>query len=146
MTTVYITFKFIKESTTSNESKKAREVSATFWCPICCCDIVQLFQICARRLLCCHVVCLLLNPWICFDTAALALTLLLIFRAERQGSLKQGLARLNATSTFPIMHFLCPRPKFCITFVFHFSPVLQLSQEKLKTMFMQNFGGAKKVH
>ena len=39
-----------------------------------------------------------------------------------------------------------PRPKFCITFVFHFSPVLQLSQEKLKTMLMQNFGGAKKVH
>ena len=28
----------------------------------------------------------------------------------------------------------------CITFVFHFSWVLQLSQEKLKTMLMQNFG------
>ena len=33
------------------------------------------------------------------------------------------------------MHLVCP-PKFCITFVFHFSWVLQLSQEKLKT-----FGG-----
>ena len=32
-------------------------------------------------------------------------------------------------------------PKFCIPFVFHFSWVLQLSQEKLKTMLMQNFGG-----
>ena len=31
--------------------------------------------------------------------------------------------------------------KFCITFVFHFSWVLQPSQEKLKTMFMHNFGG-----
>ena len=45
-----------------------------------------------------------------------------------------------ATSTFPIMHLICP-PKFCITFVFHFSWVLQPSQEKLKTMLMQNFGG-----
>ena len=34
-------------------------------------------------------------------------------------------------------------PKFCITFFFHFSWVLQPSQEKLKTMLMQNFfGGA----
>ena len=29
----------------------------------------------------------------------------------------------------------------CITFVFHFSWVLQPSQEKLKTMLMQNFWG-----
>ena len=34
-----------------------------------------------------------------------------------------------------------PPPKFCITFVFQLSWVLQLSQEKLKTMLMQNFGG-----
>ena len=34
------------------------------------------------------------------------------------------------------MHLICP-PKFCITFVFHFSWVLQPSQEKLKTMRMQ---------
>ena len=33
-----------------------------------------------------------------------------------------------------------PPPPFCITFVFHFSWILQLSQEKLKTMLMQNFG------
>ena len=32
-------------------------------------------------------------------------------------------------------------PKFCITFVFHFSWVLQPSQEKLKTLLIQNFGG-----
>ena len=32
-------------------------------------------------------------------------------------------------------------PKFCITFAFHFFWVLQPSQEKLKTMLMQNFGG-----
>ena len=49
------------------------------------------------------------------------------------------------TCTSPKMHLIC-LPKFCITFVFHFSWVLQLSQEKLKTMLMQNFGGANKVH
>ena len=32
-------------------------------------------------------------------------------------------------------------PKICITFVFHFFWVLQPSQEKVKTMLMQNFGG-----
>ena len=39
---------------------------------------------------------------------------------------------LYATCTSPIMHLICP-PKFCITFVFYFSWVLQPSQEKLKT-------------
>ena len=34
------------------------------------------------------------------------------------------------------MHFICP-PKFCVPFVFHFSWVLQASQEKLKTVPMQ---------
>ena len=42
------------------------------------------------------------------------------------------------------MHHIPPpsprRAKFCITFVFHFSWV-QPSQEKLKTMLTQNFGG-----
>ena len=38
------------------------------------------------------------------------------------------------------MH-LMRSPKFCITSVFHFAWVLQWSQEKLKTMLMQNFGG-----
>ena len=37
------------------------------------------------------------------------------------------------------MHLVCHQD--CITFVFHFSLVLQPSQEKLKTMLTQNFGG-----
>ena len=37
-----------------------------------------------------------------------------------------------------------PPKKFCITFVFHFSWVLQPSQEKLKTMLMQNLGGQRR--
>ena len=44
-----------------------------------------------------------------------------------------------AICTSPIILLFCP-PKFCITFVFHFSWVLQPSQEKLKTMLLQNFG------
>ena len=43
------------------------------------------------------------------------------------------------------MHIICPHSKFCITFVFHFSRVLQPSQEKLKTMLIQNVWGANKV-
>ena len=35
----------------------------------------------------------------------------------------------------------CLPPEFCITIVFSFSWVLQLSQEKSKTMVMQSFGG-----
>ena len=49
-----------------------------------------------------------------------------------------SIANLCTSSTFPIMHVIWP-PKFCITFVFHFS--WDYSQEKLKTMLMQNFGG-----
>ena len=45
-----------------------------------------------------------------------------------------------ATFTFPIIQIIC-LPKFCRSFVFHFSWVLQPSQEKSKTMLMQNFGG-----
>ena len=41
---------------------------------------------------------------------------------------------------FPIMHLIY-LPKFCITFVFHFSWVLQSFQQKLKPMLLQNFGG-----
>ena len=37
-------------------------------------------------------------------------------------------------------------PKFCITFVFHFSGVLQPSQEKLKNNAYAKFLGANKVH
>jgi len=47
---------------------------------------------------------------------------------------------LYATCTSPIMHLICS-PIFGTTFVFHFAWVLQPSQEKLKTVLMQNFGG-----
>ena len=50
--------------------------------------------------------------------------------------------REYATCRSPIMHHSpLPPLKFCITFVFHFSWVLQPSQEKLKTILMQNLGG-----
>ena len=47
---------------------------------------------------------------------------------------------LFTTCTTPIMYLICP-PKFCITFVFHFSWVLQPSSEKLKQCLckMNNF-------
>ena len=60
--------------------------------------------------------------------------------AKRARSTRRGEQKKYATYTSPIKHFIC-LPKFCMTFVFHFSWVLQLSQEKLKTMLMQNFGG-----
>ena len=47
---------------------------------------------------------------------------------------------LYVTCTSSIMHFICP-PEFCITFLFYFSWVLQPSQEKLRTMLMQDIGG-----
>ena len=56
------------------------------------------------------------------------------FRTERDRAMRVAIC------TSPIMHLICS-PKFCITFVFHFPWVLQPSQEKLKTMLMQNFGG-----
>ena len=51
--------------------------------------------------------------------------------------------------TSPIIHLVClhpsppypPKQKYCVAFVFNFFWVIQLSQEKLKTMLMQNFGG-----
>ena len=54
--------------------------------------------------------------------------------------------KLGGGNLVPIRHLhisdISPLPpKFWITFVFHFSLELQLSQEKLKTMFIQNFGG-----
>ena len=60
--------------------------------------------------------------------------------AKRARSTRRGEQKKYATYTSPIKHFIC-LPKFCMTFVFHVSWVLQLSQEKLKTMLMQNFGG-----
>ena len=50
--------------------------------------------------------------------------------------------RPHATCASPIMHLIC-RPEFCITLVFHHSWVLQPSQEKLKTMLMQNLDGGR---
>ena len=40
-----------------------------------------------------------------------------------------------------VLNASCLPPQFCITIVTNFSWVLQLSQEKSKTMVMQNFGG-----
>ena len=48
------------------------------------------------------------------------------------------LPTIYSYATFSIMHLICP-PKVYIAFVFHFSWVLQPSQEKLKTMLMQTF-------
>ena len=51
------------------------------------------------------------------------------------------------------MNLVCPPPpllparkKICITIISNFSWVVQSSQEKSKTMVMQNCGGANKVH
>ena len=55
-------------------------------------------------------------------------------------ALRPCLWELAAISTSPIINLVCP-PTFCITFVFHFSWVLQSFQYKLETMLMQNFGG-----
>ena len=44
-----------------------------------------------------------------------------------------------STLVYPL--YQPPSPKInCLTIVFHFSCVSQLSQEKVKTMVMQNFG------
>ena len=61
-----------------------------------------------------------------------------------------------ATFTFSIMHLIChplPPAKFSITFVFHFSWVLRLSKDKLKTILKQMFffspgggGGSNNAH
>ena len=49
----------------------------------------------------------------------------------------------QATSENTIILFVCP-PKFYISIVSSFSWDLQWSQEKTKTMLMQNFGGQTK--
>ena len=43
------------------------------------------------------------------------------------------------------MFFVCPS-KFCISIVSSFSRYLQWSQEKTKTMLMQNLGGTNKEY
>ena len=67
--------------------------------------------------------------------------------AKKCAKKRDARAKLLLCQSKPICHlhishnaFYLP-PKFCITFVFHFSWVLQPSQEKLKTMLIQNFGG-----
>ena len=50
-----------------------------------------------------------------------------------------------ATSTFPIMHLVCP-PKFCLSIVFNFAWDGFNTQEKWKTKVMQNLGRGNKVH
>ena len=70
---------------------------------------------------------------------------------------RRPVAQPNGNTPLPHFRFRTlsappPPPKICITFVFHFSWVLQPFQEKLKTILMQTFflegvrGGANKVH
>ena len=59
------------------------------------------------------------------------------WRSWRKPSRRKGeICHFHISRNAPYL----PRPKFRITFVFHFFWVLQLSQEKLKTMLRQNFG------
>ena len=76
----------------------------------------------------------------CHFSMALIMTILIILKECDLQQSRIVLIVEYAPCTSPIMHFIGP-PKFWITFVFHFSWVLQPSQEKLKTMLMQNFGG-----
>ena len=57
-------------------------------------------------------------------------------RAQWNGSLgARGREHISDFCTSPMMHLIWP-PKFCITFVFHFSWIWQPPQEKLKTMHL----------
>ena len=65
---------------------------------------------------------------------------------EREFYAREKLNQCNEFRTYkcPILHLhiaqaICP-PKFCITFVFHFSWVLQPSQEKLMGVNKKHFG------
>ena len=56
---------------------------------------------------------------------------------------------VHATCTSPIMHLICaPHPKFCITFVFNFSWVLQreIESNAYAKYWGGGGGGAIKVH
>ena len=50
-----------------------------------------------------------------------------------------------ATSTIPIMHLICP-PKFCMTFVFHFSLGITAVPREIENNAYAKFGGTNKVH
>ena len=67
------------------------------------------------------------------------------FGAVVLSSFRTCLCELAAISTSPIINLVCP-PRFCITFVFHFSRVLQSFQYKLERLLMQKLGGTNKVH
>ena len=56
---------------------------------------------------------------------------------------KEPICHLHFSHNTPHLHPPPLQKKFCITFVFQFSCVLQPSQEKLKTMPMQNFEGSR---
>ena len=68
-------------------------------------------------------------------------SLLLVFSFAARGFYLGTPVFQFSICTSPTIHLVCLSPKFCITSVFQFSRVLQPSQEKLKTMLMQNFGG-----
>jgi len=57
--------------------------------------------------------------------------------------LRAFVSSLSASSENTIILFVCP-PKFCISIVSRFSWELQWSEEKAKTMLMQNLGGQTK--
>ena len=57
-----------------------------------------------------------------------------------------GIFRSGLLATFKNTIILLVPPKFCIRIAFIFSWVHSKSQEKMKTMFMQNFGGTKKEY
>ena len=60
---------------------------------------------------------------------------------------EEFIRQVFATSTFPIMHLVCP-PRFCISIVFNFSLDGCNTQGKWKTKITQNLGGGEqnKVH
>ena len=58
----------------------------------------------------------------------------------QQKSYRFGINLLFAIRTYHKIHRVCP-PNFCITSVFYSSWLFELSEGKLKTILMQNFGG-----
>ena len=70
----------------------------------------------------------------------------LVLKVRIFGTRKCPKRHLHISHNAPYLHPYPPPPpkkkkKIFKTFVFHFSRVLQPSQDKLKTMLMQNFGG-----
>ena len=61
------------------------------------------------------------------------------YRKEEPASFSPWWTLISRICTSPIIHLVWPQ-KFCITFVFYFSSVLQPSQKELTTTLEQNFG------